>query len=156
MFARLDTFAVVALALAVGGQAKATPTSYGTYYDEDILGVSCSNTPDCAVYFSQLPSNELLMLEKINCSIITTQPVIQVYVTISQTSHGDAFGRGVFVNPGPAVAGTNGTYNYTFQTDARILMGQGRYPFIFTQTQIASTSTSMNCGIEGSLVTPIQ
>jgi hypothetical protein len=156
MFVRLTMFAVVALALAlaVGGQANATPTSYGTYYDEDTMPASCSNTTDCAVYFSALPSNQLLMLEKVNCSIITSQPIIQVYVTISQTSHGDAFGRGVFVNPGPAVAGTNGNYNYTFQSDARLLIGQGRYPFVFTLTQNNSTSISMNCGIEGELVTP--
>jgi hypothetical protein len=156
MFARLTIFAVAALALAFGNHAKAAPLSYGTYYDEQILGVVCSNTPDCEVYFSQLPSNNLLMLEKVNCYIQTTQPLIQVYVTISQTPTGSAFGRGVFVNPGPAVVIGGTLYAYTFQTDARILIGQGRYPFIFAETQSASSVSNMDCGIEGTLVTPIQ
>jgi hypothetical protein len=155
MFARLAMFAVVALALAFGNQAKAAPLSYGTYYDEQILGAACSNTTDCLVYFSQLPSNQLLMLEKVNCYIQTKQPIVQVYVTISQTSGGNAFGRGVFVNPGPAVA-VDGFYKYTFQTDARLLIGQGRYPFIFTETETASSVSNLDCGIEGTLVTPIQ
>jgi hypothetical protein len=156
MFARLAMFAVVALALAFGNQAKAAPLSYGTYYDEQIVGINCSNTPDCAAYFTQLPSDKLFMLEKINCYIQTSQPVIQLYVTVSQTPNGSAFGRGVFGNPGPAIIETGGVYNYTFQTDARILLGQGRYPFIFTQTQSAASSTILDCGIEGTLVTPTQ
>jgi hypothetical protein len=155
MFARLAMLTVVALALAVGSQAKATPLTYGTYYDEEFVGGSCPNSQSCRANFSPLPSDNLLLLKKINCEITSSQPIVFVIVTISQTSGGQDFGRGIYVNPGPAVVASSGTNFYSFQTDAQILIGQGRYPFIFVQTGVSS-SISMLCGILGDLVTPIQ
>jgi hypothetical protein len=67
MFARLAMFAVVALALAVGSQAKATPLTYGTYYDEELVNGFCSNATSCRSNFAQLPSDHLVLLKKINC-----------------------------------------------------------------------------------------
>jgi hypothetical protein len=156
MFARLAKFAVLALALAVGGQAKAAPLTYGTYYDEELVQALCNGAAACRVNFSQLPSNNLFLLKKINCQISTTQPLVFVYVSISQTSGGPDFGRGIYVSPGPAVVTSGPTaYNYSFQTDAQILIGQGRYPYISAGNQ-AGSSASMICGILGDLVTPIQ
>jgi hypothetical protein len=156
MFARLTMFVVVALALAVGSQAKAAPLTYGTYYDEEELAATCFSAMNCRTNFAQLPSDHLLLLKKVNCQILSAQPLINVLVSIAQTSGGDPFGRGIYVNPGPAVV-TTGTvfYLYSFQTDAQILIGQGRYPYIQAVTQVTS-SISMNCGILGDLVTPIQ
>jgi hypothetical protein len=75
-------------------------------------------------------------------------------VSISQTSGGEPFGRGITVSSGPAaVAG--GYYYYSFQTDAQILVGEGRYPYIVAETKDDSTIT-MTCGILGDLVTPLQ
>jgi hypothetical protein len=154
MFDRLTMFAVVALALAVGSQAKAAPLAYGTYYDEELVVESCTTLSTCRSYFSQLPSDNLFLLKKINCFITTTQPLVLVSVSISQTSGGDPFGRGVNVSFGPGVL-VSGTYYYSFQTDAQILIGQGRYPYIQANMAVAGNIT-MSCGIVGDLVTPIQ
>jgi hypothetical protein len=154
MFARLAMLTVVALALAVGSQAKATPLTYGTYYDEEFVGGSCPNSQSCRANFSPLPSDNLLLLKKINCEITSSQPIVFVIVTISQTSGGQDFGRGIYVNPGPAVVtSASSSYLYSFQTDAQLLIGQGRYPFI--QVETSGGSISMVCGILGDLVTPI-
>jgi Icc-related predicted phosphoesterase len=107
------------------------------------------------VQFSQLPSDNLFLLKKVNCVIATSQPLVSVFVSIAQTAGGVSFGRGIFVNPGPAVL-VSGTYNYSFQTDAQILIGQGRYPFIEAAAQVSSSSIAMVCGIVGDIVTPIQ
>jgi hypothetical protein len=155
MFARLALFAVVVLALAAGGQAKAAPLAYGTYYDEELLINTCATLPSCRSNFSQLPSDNLFLLKKVNCSITSSQPLVSVFVSISQTSGGSQFGRGIFVNPGPAVL-ISGIYNYSFMTDAQILIGQGRYPFVEAEAQVAISSITMVCGIVGDLVTPIQ
>jgi hypothetical protein len=155
MFARLAIFAVVALALAAGSQATAAPLSYGTYYDEEFVGDTCINSQSCRANFSPLPPDNLVLLKKINCQITSAQPVIFVLVSISQISGGASFGRGVYVNPGPAVVANTGTNYYSFQTDAQILIGQGRYPFILIETGVSGT-ISMGCGILGDLVTPIQ
>jgi hypothetical protein len=155
MFARLTMFAVVALALAVGG-ARATPLSYGTYYDEEELVAVCNSGIACIVPFSAVPSDQLLLLKKVNCQINSNQPLIAVAVSISQTHGGTSFGRGIRVNPGIAVVTTGGTqYFYSFQTDAQILIGQGRFPFIEADTG-SSSAMIMTCGILGDLVTPIQ
>jgi hypothetical protein len=152
MFARLTMFAVVAL--AIGSPTKAAPTTYGTYYDEEEVVANCTDS-SCHSNFSQLPSDHLLSLKKINCLIYSSQPVVQVSVSISQTPGGPQFGRAVFVNPGPGVVSDN-LYWYTFQTDAQILIGQGRYPFIEALTATTSSPFVMNCGILGDLVTPIK
>jgi hypothetical protein len=154
MFARLTKFAVVALALAAGGQAKASPLSYGTYYDEEFVAQEGCGDISCRVNFSQLPSNNLFLLKKINCIIVTSQPITYLAATISETSGGPEFGRGIYVSPGPAVVTSGPLYNYSFQTDAQILIGQGRFPYIQAGTQGTSTF-QMSCGILGDLVTPI-
>jgi hypothetical protein len=153
-FARLTKFAVVALALGVGSQAKAAPLSYGTYYDEEQVVGLCSSGTSCRVNFSQLPSANLVLLKKVNCAMVTSQPITFVIVNISQTLVGGSFGRGTAANLGPAVVTSGPNYNYSFQTDAQILIGQGRYPFIQASTQVSS-SFDMTCGILGELVTPI-
>jgi hypothetical protein len=155
MFARLMMFTVVVLALAAGSQAKAAPLSYGTYYDEEEVSASCNSTTVCRAGFSALPSDHLLLLKKINCEIVSNEPVIYVTVSIAQTSGGPPFGRGIYVSPGSGVLTNAGQYVYSFQTDAQILIGQGRYPFIEVNYNLTSTSF-MFCGILGDLVTPIQ
>jgi hypothetical protein len=75
-------------------------------------------------------------------------------VSISQTSGGPSFGRSIYVSPGPAIVTSGPYYYYSFQTDAQILIGQGRYPFIQISTQQIG-SFYMVCGILGDLVTPI-
>jgi hypothetical protein len=155
MFARLGQIAVVVLALAVGGQAKAAPLSYGTYYDEEFVQADCAGKAACQSNFTQLPSDHLVLLKKVNCTIQTSQPVAVVTVSIAQTFGGTQFGRGIFINPGPGVL-SNSVYYYMFQTDAQILIGQGRYPFVEVQTPTNSSLFFMNCGILGDLVTPIQ
>jgi hypothetical protein len=155
MFARLTKFAVVALALAIGSQVKAAPLSYGTYYDEELVSPKCNNATTCQANFTQLPSDHLLLLKKVNCQITSLAPLTYVFVSISLTSGGENFGRGIYVNPGAAVTASN-EYFYSFQTDAQILIGQGRYPFILAGVGGAPTTINMTCGILGDLVTPIQ
>jgi hypothetical protein len=156
MFARLALFAVVVLALAAGGQAKAAPLAYGTYYDEENVNAACAVAVSCRINFTQLPSDNLFLLKKINCLVTSSQPLLLVQVSISQTSGGASFGRGIYVNPGAAVVTSGPTENnYSFQTDAQILIGQGRYPFIEAQSA-AGGGFNMTCGILGDLVTPIQ
>ena len=76
MFSRLAQIAGLALGLTIGNQTNAAPLAYGTYYDETQV-VSCAGSNNCRVNFSQLPADKLLMVQKINCSIQTTQPINQ-------------------------------------------------------------------------------
>jgi hypothetical protein len=79
MFARLAMFAVVVMAFAIGSQARAAPLSYGTYYDEELVVENCTNASICRSNFSQLPSDNLFLLKKVNCVIISSQPLISVF-----------------------------------------------------------------------------
>jgi hypothetical protein len=157
MFARSVQLAIVALALITGGQAKAAAIIYGTYYDDQLVGPTfCNNGTTCRVNFSQLPSDRLLQLSKINCLIQSSQPLTAVLVGVSATSGGPSIGRGLWVNPGPGVQGGGTAFWYSFETDARLLIGQARFPFALANTAVSAGSITMQCGIVGDLVTPIQ
>jgi hypothetical protein len=54
------------------------------------------------------------------------------------------------------VQGGGSPYWYSFETDARLLMGQARFPFILANTAVSAGAINMQCGIVGDLVTPIQ
>jgi hypothetical protein len=77
-------------------------------------------------------------------------------VSASATSGGSSIGRGVSFNLGPALFAAN-LYFYSVETDARFLIGQGRFPYIQVLTStFVNANYQMNCGIVGDLVTPIQ
>ena len=142
--------------LIIGTQANAAPVIYGSYYDDLFRGTTCGGNYFCQVAFSQLPSDRLFMLSKVNCSINSTQPLATATVSASATSGGSSIGRGVSFNLGPALFAAN-LYFYSFETDTRFLIGQGRFPFVQVSTSsFVNANFQMICGIVGDLVTPIQ
>jgi hypothetical protein len=154
-FPRFVKFAVIALAFAVGSQAKATPLTYGTYY-EDSEAVNCSGSTACRLNFSQFPSDNLVLINKLNCSIASTAELNQFVLEISATSGGGPVAGNRILPlglPNPAII--NSSYYYNFQQDAQYLIGQGRFPYLLASTA-SSTGISMVCTIVGTLVTPIQ
>src|SRR5688572_19505490 len=127
MFSRLAQFALVALALTISNQANTAPLVFGTYYDET-LSLNCDNVSTCRINFSQLPADKLLMVQKINCSIISSQPVIRALFRISTTLGGDGLLRllPMAVPPSQQVTG----YHTNFREDTHFLVGNGRFPFV--------------------------
>lgn len=155
-FASFAKSTAIATTLIISAQATAAPVRYGTYYDELQVHANCSANIVCQVNFSQLPSDRLLMLSKVNCSINSSQPLAMATVSASATPGGASIGRGVSFNLGPALFAAN-LYFYSIETDARFLMGQGRFPYIQVYTStFVNANFQTNCGIVGDLVTPIQ
>lgn len=143
---------LAAVTIAITTQAGAVPISYGTYYEDLFVnGVACSSG-FCRVNFSQLPSNNLFMLSKINCNVVSVSPLTEAYVSVSQTSNGYTIGRIVWFNAGSGTF-VGSSYNYSFEADARMLIGQGRFPFAVLFAGGAG-SISARCGIVGDLVPP--
>jgi hypothetical protein len=157
MFARFTKFAVVALALAVGGQAKAANLTYGTYY-EDTETTSCSATTNCRLNFLQFPTNNLVMINKLNCAISATSELGSLTLDIAAVSGGSPVAGGRFLPLGlPNPTFISNTYLYNFQQDAQYLIGQARFPYLAPVASLGGTSTTaMSCTIVGTLVTPIQ
>jgi hypothetical protein len=156
MFARLTKFAVVALALAVGSQAKAASLTYGTYY-EDTETANCNSTPSCRLNFLQFPTDNLVMINKLNCSINASSQLGSLTLDIAATSGGTSISRFLPLGlPNPTLVSS--IYYYNFQQDAQYLIGQGRFPYIFAPVaSLGGTSTTqISCTIVGTLVTPIQ
>ncbi|HEV2159580.1 hypothetical protein [Bradyrhizobium sp.] len=145
-FAPFAKFTAIATTLIISTQANAAPVRYGTYYDDLQVGTSCSGNYTCQVNFSQLPSDRLLMLSKVNCSINSSQPLATAMVSASTGSGGWSLGRGVSFSLGPALFAAN-LYFYSFETDARFLIGQGRYPYIQASTSsFVNANFQMSCG----------
>jgi hypothetical protein len=157
MFARFAQFAAVALAMAIVAKANAaSPLTYGTYYDE-VSFANCTGTGTvCTILFSQLPSDKLLMVNKVNCRFLSSQPPTGILLGVSATSGGVNLGR--FVNmalPAPGAA-IGGFYATNIREDAHFLMGQGRFPTINLQLNVTSSFGQSSCTLIGDLVTPIQ
>jgi hypothetical protein len=95
MFNRLAQLVVVALALMVGSHAKAGQLTYGTYF-EDTENVQCSITSACRLNFLQFPSYNLVMINNLNCSILSTAELGQFTLEIAATSGGAEIAGGAF------------------------------------------------------------
>jgi hypothetical protein len=152
MFARLVQFAAVTLALVIGGPVHAAPLTYGTYYDETVA-INC-NSNGCRLNFSQLPADKLLMVQKINCAIQSTQPVAQTIFQVSATLGGSGLSRNLPIAL-PASQLVGATYWTNFREDAHFLIGNGRFPYLQLFAQAVANWT-VNCTLIGELVTPIQ
>jgi hypothetical protein len=152
MFARFFQASIVALALTISNQANAAPLAYGTYYDETVQG--CVNGTSCRVNFSQLPADKLLMVGKINCQIVSGQPIESASFLISATSGGGPLQRQapIAVTPSQLIGGS---YFTNFREDTHFLVGQGRFPYVSVNAS-ASTGYFSTCTLVGDLVTPIQ
>jgi hypothetical protein len=158
MFYRLAQFVVVALALVIGSHVKAANLTYGTYY-EDTETNACVNAASCRLNFLQFPTDNLVMINKLNCAISATSELGSLSLNIAATSGGPSIAGGRFIPLGlPNPTFTSNTYLYNFQQDAQYLIGQGRFPYIFAPVaSIGGTSTTtMSCTMVGTPVTPIQ
>jgi hypothetical protein len=158
MFAR-SLLAAIAFVMAVGSHAQAAPLIYGTYYDETVSGVGCTNAGGCRLNFSQTPADKLLMVSKISCRILTSgtaqSGVTDITLQISATSGGVAIQRHLPIQI-PFSQTINSAFYVNVREDAHYLIGQGRFPFIFVGTGVAGSTIFMDCTIVGDLVTPIQ
>ena len=153
MFARLAQFALAALALTIGNHANAQALTYGTYYDETVATPSCPSSNACRVNFSQLPADKLLMVQKINCSMASTQLITGASLNISATSGGTSLSRFLPMAVPPSQA-LSGGYFTNFREDTHFLVGQGRFPFVIIFAS-ASSAWDVRCTLIGELVTPL-
>src|SRR5580704_17311389 len=104
MITRLIHFAVVTACLVLGAnQANAQATIYGTYYDETVAGQQCSNSAatTCRVYFSQTPSNNLVMITEVSCYNSSTKQPFALGLHVLTTSGGDPIAREMFIDYAP-------------------------------------------------------
>ncbi len=152
MFSRFTQFALVALALVFGSPAGAAPLTYGTYYDETV-STSCIAT-SCRLFFSQTPADKLLMVNKINCNIVSQLQPTDLILQISSTLGGNPLTRHLRMSFS-APQFVAGFYVVNMREDTHYLVGQGRFPSVLLGSNNTSSNFSMDCTIIGDLVTPI-
>jgi hypothetical protein len=155
MFSRLIQVTLVAQGLAISNHVKAAPLAYGTYYDETIENINCSSASTCRVNFSQLPADRLLMVNKINCTILSSQPLTNVFFRISATLDGSPVSSRFLPIALPPSQLISGGYFTNFREDAHYLVGNGRFPYVLAQTAfVTTTNFTMACTMIGDLVAP--
>jgi hypothetical protein len=154
MFARFTQFAVAALILTGGAQSHAAPLVYGTYYEE-YQSIICSTFTSCTLFFSQTPSDRLLMLSKIDCHVQSSTPITSNFLRISANSGGQPLPTRFLPLPLTPPIFTNNAYFMDFYRDTHFLIGQGRFPYIVVSV-VSTGSQILDCTIVGDLVTPIQ
>ncbi|HEV2156318.1 hypothetical protein [Bradyrhizobium sp.] len=152
LFARVAQLAAIGAALFCGSQANAGPTIYGTYYDETAANLSC--TTNCTVNFSQLPSDKLLLVRKLNCFMSSQgRPVqAQFFVSDGTGPMPRHFSIPLPASPAPA---SNGFYYTTVDMDPEWLIGPGRFPYV-SVSALPSGTLTVDCTLRGDLYLPIQ
>jgi hypothetical protein len=153
MSTRLARFTLIALGLTIGNHARTAPLAYGTYYDETVF-VGCNSLAVCRLNFAQLPADKLLMVQKINCSMVTSsQPIGQAFFQVSTTSGGTALARQLPIALPPSqLIGPD--YWTNFREDTHFLVGNGRFPFLIASANL--TTWNVTCTMIGELLSPIQ
>ena len=163
-FTQLTKFAFAALVM-LAGQANATQTIFGTYYDDDgqRSGDCTAGATTCTIVFSQTPSNALVLVTNVACNVISGgSTVVSGIMMVQQTSTGSPLPRNL---PLPLVAPTiynngvmSGVNSTSFNSPVNFLVGQGRYPAVqFTASSTAGLVWNpVTCHLTGSLVSPAQ
>jgi hypothetical protein len=158
MITRLIYFAVVTACLVLGAnQANAQATIYGTYYDETVLGINCTNPSivTCRVNFSQTPSDNLVMISEVSCYNSSTKQPYALALHVAATSGGDPISRELFIDYAPPLISTFALYAGAIHKNVQWLIGQGRYPYVEISYGSVSNNATVRCTIVGSVVTPI-
>lgn len=140
--------------LLITSAATAAPVTFGSYYDENVTPPAICSASLCTVFFSQLPSDRLLLVTNVACAFVTPYPVTQIVLGINAGPTSGTQSRELPLQlPQPVVyAG----YNYMqFNQPVHFLIGQTRYPFIQAQTGGGGGNWGMKCSISGELVTQI-
>ena len=158
--ARSTQSTLVATALLTATHAQASPVIFGTYYDETPPPVltTCQSTYVCSLYFSQLPSDKLLMVTKLICGFVSQGRVLEAQLFVAQGSGASGTLPRHLVLPIPAApvaSPSNGYFYTTVEMAPQWLVGQGRFPYIQLFTT-AIGSITMDCTIRGELVDPLQ
>lgn len=157
IFTRFFRIALLALTLVIGETATAAVINYGKYYDDQNNIAPCPGAASCRLNLAQLPSNKLLLVNRVACYAIALKPIIVFRLDISATQGGASLGRSIPVSHDtPTFVAAYNQYIYSFNTEVRFLIGQGRYPYVTANlSDGTSAQFSLNCGIAGELVDPI-
>ena len=60
--------------LLITSAATAAPVTFGSYYDENVTPPAICSASLCTVFFSQLPSDRLLLVTNVACAFVTPYP----------------------------------------------------------------------------------
>ncbi|MBR0689606.1 hypothetical protein JQ594_27070 [Bradyrhizobium manausense] len=154
----------LASALATGAvllsmtPGHAAATRFGTYYDETAATASCVGLSTCSMSFSQLPSDKLLLVRKVMCSITTNQsrPTHAYFKVATGPYNANPLTRHLMLPlPAAPTADVDGFYHASIDVDPNWLIGQARYPYLDITMAVAQ-STTIDCTLRGELVDPNQ
>ncbi|MGW1418597.1 hypothetical protein ACWAT4_00585 [Bradyrhizobium manausense] len=154
----------LASALATGAvllsmtPGHAAATRFGTYYDDTAATASCASVTSCRLVFSQLPSDKLLLVQKVMCSVATNQSrPTDAYFRIGTGPNGiNPLTRHLKLPlPAAPTADVDGFYHTSIDVDPNWLIGQSRWPFLDVVTATVQ-SMSIDCALRGELVDPNQ
>lgn len=148
---------IVAAALVLATQSHAGPIVYGTYYEDTLPGNECvtgaGNT--CQLYFSQTPSNKLVLVRNLSCYQSSTKQPYAAAINVSASLGGASLGRAQWIPYSPPLVSSLSLYAGVFQSDIRLLIGQGRFPMIQVFYNGTSSVATLVCSISGELVDPL-
>jgi hypothetical protein len=127
----------------------AAPIIADNYYEERISPACPQSFFYCQAYFAATPPGKVLMVERLACTVVSTQPIIESTLNVSVTMNGVA-SRTFPVAFAKTVQVENLHY-YNVNEEVKIRIGPTRYPFVRIEYPNAG-SANLECVIIGTLL----
>jgi len=136
-------------AILAPSSGHTTPIVAGNYY-EDRINPTCPQSFDfCRGTFSATPAGRVLNIERIACTVTTTQPITKSTLNVATTANGSAT-RTFGLAFAKTVQVANLHY-YNVNEEVKIRVGAGRYPYIMIEYPNIGTA-HLDCVIIGTLL----
>ena len=141
-------FAIASIAaFTVGAQthAMAQVVISGDYYEQR-YSHGCANAPACRMNLLPIPSNKILDIEHVYCTIETDMPLTRLYMGATATSGGSP--QRVITFPFSTQNYSSGYYRISVNMPVKYRIGAS--PYIFFQSSLEGPGyASLTCTVVG-------
>jgi hypothetical protein len=136
----------IGLVASVGHSA---PIVADNYYEERISPTCPQSFFFCQAHFSATPAGKVLMVERLACTVVSTQPIIESTIGVATTSNGSAVRK--FPVAFAKTTQVENLHYYNVNEEVKIRIGPSRYPLVRIEYPAAG-SANLECVIIGTLL----
>lgn len=137
--------------ILVGGglpQAEAAVYKAGAYYETSAT-LLCGNDFSCRLHYPQAPIGKWLLVRKVHCWIQRGVPIRTVFLGLTDGPTDSTAPRSIPLFP--ALQSTTTVNTYVVAADVEFLIGGGKYPMMFADTETQAAGWFM-CTLIGTLL----
>lgn len=136
-------------AILAPSSGHTAPIVAGNYYEERINPTCPQSFYFCRGTFSATPAGRVLNIERLACTVTTTQPITESTLNIANTANGSA--NRTFALAFAKTVQVGNLHYYNVNEEVKIRVGAGRFPFVMIEYPNIG-SAHLECVIIGTLL----